>query len=321
MLNENCLPSLRQTLDSLKPKAKEPASKRVLDSWINQIENSVAKEQGGRLSWLVASTVVTAALQRAVDAQGNSRFLLKGGTLLQHRLGDIARATRDLDGLVRGDIDEYLDILDEMLDEQWGPLKLVRGEVETINTPAKTIKPRAFTISIILKGDTWRKVKVEISPDEGKAGLEQESVSPPCFAGLGLPTPDALATLAMRYQIAQKVHSATDPHDPPEYVNERPRDVVDLLLIRGLAKATGSPTHKEINDAIVDIFSARAKEAKALDRLVRVWPARITVLPHWKNDYLDAAKKAGLSLSLEAAIELVNSWLDEIESEAAQSKL
>jgi hypothetical protein len=47
-----------------------------------------------------------------------------------------------------------------------------------------------------LKGDTWRKVKVEIPPDEGKAGLEQESVSPPCFAGLGLPTPDALASLA-----------------------------------------------------------------------------------------------------------------------------
>ena len=34
------------------------------------------------MGWLVASTIVIAALQRAVDGTGIPTFLLKGGTLL-----------------------------------------------------------------------------------------------------------------------------------------------------------------------------------------------------------------------------------------------
>lgn len=41
--------------------------------------------EAGRLGWLVASTVVIAALQRAVDETGRTHFLLKGGTYLQYR--------------------------------------------------------------------------------------------------------------------------------------------------------------------------------------------------------------------------------------------
>ena len=51
------------------------------------------------------STVITAALQRAVDESGIALFLLKGGTMLQYRLPGMSRTTRDIDGLVRGDID------------------------------------------------------------------------------------------------------------------------------------------------------------------------------------------------------------------------
>ncbi|MDR3307576.1 MAG: nucleotidyl transferase AbiEii/AbiGii toxin family protein [Coriobacteriales bacterium] len=304
---------LRAVLDLLKPKTKGPANKRVLDSWINQIENSLTNERSGRLAWLVASTVVTVALQRAVDGDGRSRFLLKGGTMLQHRLGGIARATRDLDGMVRGDIEGYLEVLDDVFKEQWGPLQLHRGEVEVIETPAKIIKPRAFMVSIMLKGDTWRKIKVEISPGEGGAGDEYEEIKPPSFAGLGLPTPDSLTALAMRYQIAQKVHSATDPHNPPEYVNNRPRDVVDLILIRDLVKAVDSPANAEIREAIVDVFAVRAVEAQKLNRLTRTWPARLSVLSNWEIDYRAAAEKVGITLSVEEAVAEVNTWLDEID--------
>jgi hypothetical protein len=44
-------------------------------------------------------------------------------------------------------------------------------------------------------------------------------------------SPDTLATLALRFQIAQKLHACTDPHDSPASINDRPRDVVDLLLL------------------------------------------------------------------------------------------
>jgi hypothetical protein len=45
----------------------------------------------GQLGWLVASTVVIAALQRAVDETSRSHFLLKGGTYLQYRSGSTGR--------------------------------------------------------------------------------------------------------------------------------------------------------------------------------------------------------------------------------------
>ena len=305
--------SIRDALESQKPKSKEPVSKRVLDSWIDKIENTIPDERSGRLAWLVASTVVTAVLQRAVDSDGLSRFLLKGGTMLQHRLGDVARSTRDLDGMVRGDLDDFINSLDFVLQEKWGPLHLVRGEIEIIETPAKIIKPRAFIISIILKGETWRKINVEVSPEEGGAAEEFEFVKPPAFDGLGLPTPDVLATLAMRYQIAQKVHSATDPHAPPMYVNNRPRDVVDLLLIRELVVETGEPNNSSIREAIIDVFAARAEEASKLGRIARLWPARIAALSNWLVDYSASADAAGLGLSLEEAVAHANEWLDEVD--------
>jgi len=221
-------PNLAAALDSLKAKDKTPRSASILNNWIMAAERNL-KSGGGRLGWLVATTVVAAALQQATDDDGNSRFLLKGGTMLQHRLPGQTRTTTDLDGLVRGDLDDFLDVLDPILRGQWGPLTFTRGEMETIDVPYKMIKPRRFDVVVMLNGVTWRRIQVEISPEEGDAGKAYETVAPPSLAGFGLPTPDHLVTLQMRYQIAQKVHAATDPHDPPRYVNDRAHDVVDLV--------------------------------------------------------------------------------------------
>ena len=83
-----------KTLADLKPKAKPPASASILAQWVTHAERALdVPAAGGRMGWLVASTVVIAALQRAVDSEGTPRFLLKGGTYLQHRLGKTARAS------------------------------------------------------------------------------------------------------------------------------------------------------------------------------------------------------------------------------------
>jgi hypothetical protein len=121
--------NLARALDGLRPKEKVPNSARVLDGWIAQAERQIGSD-GGRLGWLVASTVVTAALQLAVDEEDQPRFLLKGGTLLQHRLPGLSRSTTDLDGLVRGDLDEFIVKLDIVLARPWGPCTLRRGPVE-----------------------------------------------------------------------------------------------------------------------------------------------------------------------------------------------
>lgn len=109
-----------ESVSNLTPKVKPPASARVLDGWVNQAQTNLGVDAaGGRLGWLIASTVVVAALQRAVDVAG-PLFLLKGGTLLQHRLGLDSRATRDIDGLVRGDLSRFLVTLDDVIKQPWG---------------------------------------------------------------------------------------------------------------------------------------------------------------------------------------------------------
>ena len=76
------LAALRRTL---KPKTKEPVSTKVPNPWIAQAEGKLGDEaRGGRLGWLIASSVAIAAVQRAIDTEGRHLFLLKGGTLLQH---------------------------------------------------------------------------------------------------------------------------------------------------------------------------------------------------------------------------------------------
>lgn len=304
--------SLAQSLDGLKPKDKSPSSARVLHTWIAQAQDHLGSA-GPRLGWLVAATVVTAALQRAVDEHGTALFLLKGGTMLQYRLLGMSRTTQDIDGLVRGDIDRFLAELDATLGEPWGPLTLVRGEVETIDIPHRLVKPRRFDMTVLLNGVTWRRVQIEVSPDEGNAGTTPEQIPSPSLAGFGLPTPDHLVSLSMRYQIAQKVHASTEPHDPPAFVNDRARDVVDLLLLRSLAETTRHPSLTEIRAAIEDIFAARTAEADATDARPRSWPARLTVHPHWGPSFAKAADSAGLTITTAEAVAQVNAWLDLIE--------
>ena len=143
---------------------------------------------------------------------------------------------------------------------------LRRGEVEVVNTPTKIIKPRRFDVILAMRGVTWRRVPFEISADEAGIGDEHETIEPPPLGGFGLPDPDALVGIAMRFQIAQKLHAVSDPHEPPDSIDDRARDIVDLLLLRELAAITGSPTYGEIRSAAVALFQARADEAVELGR-------------------------------------------------------
>jgi hypothetical protein len=122
--------------------------------------------------------------------------------------------------------------------------------------------------------------------------------------------PDHLVSLAMQYQIAQKIHAATDPHNPPDYVNDRARDVVDLLLLKSLVEKTGEPSLNQIAVAVKDIFDSRASEARQLGRQVRGLPAKLQAYAHLQDDYKAAAEQVGVTLSLEDAVNVLNSWLN-----------
>lgn len=299
-------------LGEMKPKDKAPRNRSVLDSWISKAEQNIDSNNPGRLAWLVSTTISAAKLQSVLGQNGISRFGLKGGTLLQHRLGLEARATRDLDGIIRGDIDDFIKSFDESLLEDWGPIAFQRSEVEIINVPSKVIKPRRFDLLLMIRGQTWRKVAIEISPDEGHATESFDLLPAPALEPFGIPSPDHLVGMALGYQIAQKYHAATDPHDPPVFINQRARDVVDLVLLKRLSEEVGEPSDSVIREAIKDIFDSRAEDAKALGRPVRELPAKIVAYPHWQIDYAEAASSSSVSLGMEDAIRLVNKWIDRI---------
>ena len=124
-------PGPLQRLHALPDRGKEPNSARTLDEWIIQ------------------------AQERAVDESDAPSFLLKGGTYLQHRLDWAGRSTKDVDGIVRGDIDES-DALDRSLREPWGPLRLSRTETEVIQTPTRVLRPRRFDVKVALSGVAQR---------------------------------------------------------------------------------------------------------------------------------------------------------------------
>ena len=191
-------PGPLQRLDHLPDRGKEPNSARTLDAWIIQAQERVGVDHG-RLGWLIASTVVVAALQRAVDESDVPRFLLKGGTYLQHRRDWAGRSTKDVDGIVRGEIDGFLDALDRSLREPWGPLSLSRTEVEVIQTPTRALRPRRFDVKVAVRGVVWRSVKVELSPDEAGTGDHPYLFVTPSLSHFGLPSPDALVGIALRF--------------------------------------------------------------------------------------------------------------------------
>lgn len=171
------------------------------------------------------------------------------------------------------------------------------------------MKPRRFDIIIELRGVAWRRIQFEVSPDEAGIGDDFEAIEPPPLAGFGLPDPDTLVGIAVRFQTAQKFHAVSDPHDPPGSVNDRARDVVDLVLLRELAAVTGRPTLTEIRAGATAVFEGRAVEARQLGLPPRAWPPTVIVHAHWADDYARAAASAGVALSLEEAVAEVNKWV------------
>lgn len=295
---------------SLSDRDKEPNSKRVLDTWIAHAVGSTGIVER-RLGWIVASSVAVAALQRAAYTDGRPRFLLKGGTYLEVRLGLRSRATTDIDALFRGDFEDFLVTLDSCL-EPWGVLELSRSEVTAIENARRVVKPRRFKLQMSIKGKPWRSVDIEVAPSEGRMDEAVEAVPAPPLGHFGLPSPAELAGIALDYQVAQKLHGSTDPHQPPDSANLRARDLVDLLLLRD-AFYQDRGDLRSLRAACIDLFAARYAEAEQLQVEPRPWPPQVVAYPHWHSDYASATEEVGIDLTLDDAAEQLNEWIAVID--------
>lgn len=294
----------------LPDKQRPLPSARALDQWVRDAAK-LTGERDRRLGWMVASTVVIAALQRALGADGAPLLLAKGGVYLELQLGLQARATQDIDTLFRGSVDQFETALSEVLSLPWGPFTLQATDVEVIAGARRVVKPRRFEVKLILKGATWRRVKVEVSFPEGRIADHTQPVPTPPVGFFGIDAPDHLIGIAMDYQVAQKLHACSDP-DTDDFTNDRVRDVIDLRLLKDHFYPHG-PT-SGLTSACVDLFEARATEATSLGVSTRHWPPRIAdPNQDWIRDYPNLAHSVGLSIDLDTAITNLHDWINSID--------
>jgi len=121
------------------PKDKPPHSVKVLHSWIAMY----AKETGQvpeRIMRSVSYMIASLALERARDDTGAPLFLIKGGVMIELRLGLRARATRDLDAVFRAEFRSWLDQLDGAIRQPVGDFTIAPSRSRS---SAPTLTPAA----------------------------------------------------------------------------------------------------------------------------------------------------------------------------------
>jgi hypothetical protein len=123
---------------------------------------------------------------------------------------------------------------------------------------------------------------------------------------VGLEGPATVACIAVRWQIAQKLHACTER--PLDRINDRFRDLLDLQLLGGLVPEVGWP---RVRKACVDVFAGRSKHA---------WPPNIEVPATWHAGYRALAEDIGFHVAdVEEAAEAVRQLITRIHSADATS--
>jgi hypothetical protein len=95
-------------------KFRPQPSARSLNTWVRDAVRLTGMRDR-RVGWILASTTVLAALQRALGADGKPLFLAKGGVYLEMHLGLGARVTQDIDTLFRGSVDDFMTTLADVM--------------------------------------------------------------------------------------------------------------------------------------------------------------------------------------------------------------
>jgi hypothetical protein len=298
---------------NLPDEVRPQPSARLLDQWVRDAQ-SLSGGADKRIGWMLASTVAIAALQRAAGEDQRPLFLVKGGLYLELRLGLKARTTKDVDTLFRGSAKEFETAVDQVLAEPWGPFALQRGRLERVPKAPRLVKPYRFDVKLIVRGATWRRVRVEVSFPEGNISAQTTPVLVPAVGFFGIRSPDEIVAITMDYQVAEKMHAASDPDIPPDIINDRVRDIVDLMLVK--QHLYPNPVPSSLRSACLDVFSARAAEAESIGSPPRYWPPVFRSNSGWEKAYPALAASIGLTLTLDEAIAIVQNWATSISRAA-----
>lgn len=213
-----------------------------------------ANESGTDIARLRRRVMFERLLVRFAFA-GDERWILKGGAAVEVRLGDRARATKDLDLALRGggpDGDEVREQLVEaiMADPQsdFFEFRLDRFRQERIDSALGPLW-RA-SVDGLLDGRTFDRVVIDLVVRESETKRVEPLLLPGTLGFAGLPHVAILA-VDLRQHFAEKLHALVRTYgDRP---SSRVKDLVDLLLFIDL----GVEPVAELADAVAEVFTAR----------------------------------------------------------------
>lgn len=247
-----------------------------------------------RIRHWISSMVLLGALDRVRAGDDSHHFVIKGGVALELRLGLQARATRDVDLTFHGDPSRLADALAEALALPYSGFTFTRSDLVAIGTTGAL---RA-AIKLAYGGKGWMTVDLELSVATSSPA-DIELIPAISVQDFQLDGPEHVATLSLRYQIAQKLHAVTETF--PEGENRRVRDILDLVLLR---------------DLLVDLAPVReACTAVFTERATTEWPPDLRIYDSWPDAYAHLASDLAVPApTFDDAIELVRRFIADVDS-------
>lgn len=279
-----------------KPPRKTPARSNHLQSLVNSYARDRGLATDRAMRWL--SVVSLTGVLEAFESADGPRFLIKGGTSMELRLGIGARATKDVDIVFRGDPEVMVETLEDAFEHPYGGFSFRRkGEVEAIRDTGS----RRLAVQVEFGGRPWQTLLVEVArPEADEPELVPVAIGIEDFK---LPGPNKVACLSLRYQVAQKIHAVTE--QPEDRQNLRFWDLVDLILLRDLLGNSLEPTHL----ACEEIFAKRDTHR---------WPPELVVPDDWADPYAEVAAEiaADLPTDVDTAAAEVRAFIAVIDAAA-----
>ena len=245
--------------------------------------------------------ILAGVLERATGADA-PRFIVKGGVAIELRLRDRARATKDIDIVLRDTKGDLADTLEQALTgeayqgfsfrRKGQPLLLDNGAVN-------------MGFAVTYRGQPWTSISVDIARAEaGESEVEWvEAIA--LTAAFGVTGPARLPCLPIRFHVAQKLHGLTLPPRPGKQ-NERFRDLVDLLLMEALV----TDDYVALREACELVFRSRRTHP---------WPPDLAAMPpHWTQPFAQLAVELELAeTDVEMALVRVRDFVARIISSSS----
>lgn len=203
------------------------------------------------------------------------RWVLKGGTSLEFRLGGRARATKDLDlalwnGPYDGEVlrEELIDTLSIDVDRDGFVFSV--GRPNTLDADAAGRPGWRFSVDSALAGKSFSQIRLDIVLRGEELAATERIPLPGVLAFADIPR-RMIDSVDRRQHFAEKLHALTRDYDSRP--NTRVKDLVDLILLI----EDGLPADRGLLDVVNHVFAVRATHPVPV--LIPDPP------PVWKSDY------------------------------------